>query len=172
MRRTLEVLGLVVLGILYWITYAALYGAERLPGRVPTHFDISGQPNAWGSPQILWLLPAVGTGLYLLMTGLAALRFTRYNLPVNVTGANLPYIQDQTAMMVAWIKLETLGLLVYIQNAIIQGARDGKFRLSPLVVPLFLVVIFTTVGWQLAVMIRGARARAAESVDGANYTRN
>ena len=171
MRKTLEVVGLGILGWLYWITYAALHGADRLPGRVPTHFDISGQPNAWGSPQILWLLPVVGTGLYLLMTALAAIRFTRFNLPVRVTETNLAFIQAETAVLVAWVKVETLGLFAYIQTAIIQGARIGTFRLSPALVPVFLAAVFGTVGWRLIGMIRGARARV-ESAEGTNYTRN
>ena len=159
MRKTLEVLGLLILGYLYWITYAALNGVDRLPLRIPTHFDITGQPNAWGSPQILWLLPAVGTGLYLLMTALAAIRFTRCNLPVRVTDANLPFIQEETAVMVAWIKVEVLALLAYIQSAIIEGARAGTFRLSPWIVPVFMVAVFATVGWRLVVIVRGARVR-------------
>ena len=163
MRKTLEVVGLGILGWLYWITYAVLHGPGGLPGRIPTHFDISGQPNAWGSPEILWLLPAVGTGLYLLMSALAAIRFTRFNLPVRVTQTNLPFIQEQTAVLVAWIKVEMLGLFAYIQQAIIDGARRGTFRLSPMVLPVFLAAIFATVGWHLAVIIRGARERADEA---------
>ena len=160
MRKTLEVVGLGLLAVLYWITYAALNGPESLPDRIPTHFDISGQPNAWGPPQVLWLLPVIGTGLYLLMTALAAIRFRRVNLPVTVTENNLPFIQEQTGRMVTWIKVELLSLFLYIQWTIIQGARMGTFRLSPLVVPVFLAVIFATVGWNLAVIIRGAQQRA------------
>lgn len=171
MRKTLEVAGLGMLAVLYWITYAALHGSERLPDRIPTHFDISGQPNAWGSPGFLWLLPVVATGIYLLMTVLGSIRFRRYNLPVAVTEANLPFIQEQTILMVAWIKCEMLCLFAYLQWSIIQSARDGAFRLSPLLIPVFLVVIFSTVGWQLTVMIRGAKARAG-SANSANHMQN
>ena len=171
MRKTIEVAGLMVLAFLYWITYSALNGAERLPDRIPTHFDISGQPNAWGSPNFLWLLPVIGTGLYLLMTALASIRFRSYNLPVRVTEANLPFIQDQTAVMVAWIKFEVLSLFTYIQWAIISGARVGEFHLSPAMIPVFLVVVFGTVGWHLAAIIRGARART-ESPDAINHIQN
>jgi uncharacterized membrane protein len=160
MRKTLEVVGLGLLAILYWITYAALHGPERLPDRIPTHFDVSGQPNGWGSPQVLWLLPIIGTCLYLLMTALAAMRFRRVNLPVTVTENNLPFIQEQTGLMVTWIKVEVLCLFLYIQWAIIRGAQTGAFRLSPLMVPLFLVVVLATVGCSLAVIIRGAREHA------------
>ena len=28
----------------------------HLPARIPTHFDMAGQPNGWGSPHTLWVL--------------------------------------------------------------------------------------------------------------------
>ena len=171
MRKTLEVVGLGMLAVLYWITYSALNGPGKLPDRIPTHFDISGQPNGWGPPGFLWFLPLVAAGLYMLLTALGSIRYRRYNLPVAVTEANLPFIQEQTILMVAWIKCEILCLFVYLQWAIIQSAHDGSFRLSPLLIPVSLVVIFSTVGWRLTTMIRGARVRA-ESVDSAGHMQN
>lgn len=167
MRKIMEVAGLMVLGFLYWITYSGLNGAESLPDRIPTHYDISGRPNAWGSPELLWLLPAIGTGLYLLMTVLAGVRFRRYNLPVQVTEANLPFIQAKTAEMVACIKFEILGLFTYIQWSMMQGARTSQFYLSPFMIPVFLVAVFGAAGWYLAAIIRGAKARN-ESLDSLN----
>jgi uncharacterized membrane protein len=163
MRKTLEVAGLGLLAVLFWISYSALNGPEPLPDRIPTHFNIAGQPNAWGSRDFLWFLPCVAAGLYLLLTVLGNIRFRRYNLPVSVTEANLPFIQDQTMVMVTWIKCEILCLMTYLQWSIVQSARNGTFRLSPLLIPIFLVVIFVTVGWQLTTMIRGAKARAESS---------
>ncbi len=166
MRKTLEAICLGLLAVLFWFTYSALNGPERLPDRIPTHFDISGQPNAWGSPGFLWFLPAIATGVYLLLTVLGNIRFRRYNLPVRVTEANLPFIQDQTIVMVAWIKSELLCLFVYLQWSILKSARNGAFRLSPILIPVFLVVIFSTVGWNLTELIRGARERAESSDPG------
>jgi uncharacterized membrane protein len=160
MRKTLEVVGLAMLAVLYWITYTALNGSAKLPDRVPTHFDVSGQPNGWGSTSFLWLLPIVATGIYLLMTVLGNIRFRRYNLPVRVTEVNLPFIQERTAVMVCWIKVELLCLFTYLQSSIIEGARTASFRLSPLFLPVFLAVVFLTAGWHLVTMIRGARERA------------
>jgi hypothetical protein len=88
-----------------------------------------------------------------------------------VTEANLPFIQQQTALMVVWIKCELLCLFAYLQWSIIQSARNGTFRISPLLIPVFLVAIFSTVGWRLTTMIRGAKARA-ESVDPGNPIQN
>jgi uncharacterized membrane protein len=159
----MEVACLGLLAVLFWISYAALNGPESLPDRIPTHFNIAGQPNAWGSRDFLWFLPCVAAGLYLLLTVLGNIRFRRYNLPVPVTEANLPFIQDQTMVMVAWIKCEVLCLMTYLQWSIVQSARNGTFRLSPLLIPIFLVVIFMTVGSRLTTMIRGAKERAESS---------
>jgi uncharacterized membrane protein len=171
MRKTMEAVCLGMLAILYWMTYAALNGAERLPDRIPTHFDISGQPNAWGSLGFLWFLPAIAVGIYLLLTVLGSIRYRRYNLPIAVTEANLPFIQEQTILLVAWIKCEMLCLFAYLQWSIIQSARNGAFRLSPLLIPVFLAVIFSTVGWRLTAMIRGAKART-ESGDRVDHVQN
>lgn len=165
MRKTIEVLGLMVLGYLHWLTYSALHGTDPLPNRIPTHFDISGQPNAWGPPQTLWILPVIGLGLYVLLTALASIRFPRYNLPVRVTQANLPYIQQKTSEMVAWIKTEMLCLFVYIQSAIIHSAGINEFRLSPAIVPVFMAAVLATVGIYLFAMIRGARMRVLGAGD-------
>lgn len=171
MRKTMEGVGLVLLAVLFWLTYSALNGPEKLPDRIPTHFDISGQPNGWGPAGVLWLLPIVAAGIYLLMTVLGSIQFRRYNLPVPVTETNLPFIQKQTSEMVAWIKCELLCLFGYLQWSIIQSARSSEFRLSPLLIPLFLLVIFSTVGWYLTAIIRGARARA-ESSDSVKHMGN
>ena len=171
MRKTMEGVGLVYAGSPF---LAYLFGTQwtgETARQIPTHFDISGQPNGWGPAGVLWLLPIVAAGIYLLMTVLGSIQFRRYNLPVPVTEANLPFIQKQTSEMVAWIKCELLCLFGYLQWSIIQSARSSEFRLSPLLIPLFLLVIFSTVGWYLTAIIRGARARA-ESSDSVKHMGN
>jgi uncharacterized membrane protein len=160
MRKTIGALALFMLGYLVLITYWALNGRDHLPERVPTHFDISGRPNAWGSPAILWILPAVGAGLYLLFTALASIQPGTFKLPVRVTEVNLSFIQEKTSEMAATIRTEIMCLFVYLQSGIIHGARIGEFRLSPATVPVFMVVIFATLGIYAVVIIRGARERA------------
>jgi uncharacterized membrane protein len=158
MRKTLELVGLGMLAVLYWITWAAMNGPAHLPDRVPTHFDISGNPNAWGPPRILLLLPIVATGVYLLITVLAVLPATRINLPVRVTPVNLPFIRQQTLNMIGWIKVEMICLFTYVQWSIIQAARSKEFHMSPLMIPMFLVCVFGTVGAYLVIIVKGAKA--------------
>jgi uncharacterized membrane protein len=159
MRKSVEVVGLGMLIVLYYMTWSALSGPDHLPERIPTHFDISGNPNGWGSPAILMFLPAIATGLYLLMTVLGVVRMQSYNLPVRVTTANLPFIREQTGVMVSWLKLEFVCLFTYVQRAMIQAARRGEFPFSPQMIFVFLIVVSATVGWHLVVILRGAKSR-------------
>jgi len=160
MRKTLELVGLGMLAVLYWITWAAVSGPDKLPDRIPTHFNSAGIPNAWGPPNTLWLVPVVAAGVYLLITAIAAVPVTRVNLPVRVTPVNLAFIQEQTRNMIGWIKVELIGLFLYVQWTIIHAARDSQIRISPLMIPALLVCVFGTVGVHLVVIIIGARERA------------
>jgi uncharacterized membrane protein len=49
-----------------WIFAAAVY--PRLPGRIPVHWNIHGQPDRWGGPASAFLFPAVATALALLIS--------------------------------------------------------------------------------------------------------
>jgi len=57
-----------------------------------------------------------------------------------------------------------------LQNSRFLRARKGSFRFSPLALPVFLVVIFSTFGWNLVALIRGAQVRA-RSTDAGKYAR-
>ncbi|HXH48691.1 MAG TPA: DUF1648 domain-containing protein [Terriglobia bacterium] len=43
----------------------------RLPARIPTHFNMSGEPNGWGPPHMLWLLLAFQVLLAVLMLSIS-----------------------------------------------------------------------------------------------------
>lgn len=155
MRKTLELAGLIALGLLAWITYASLYGPNRLPDRVPTHFDAAGNANAWGSPSGMVIMPVIAGGLYLFMTVVA--RFpSAFNYPVRVTPANLPRLQAIALNMIAWIKLELVCLFAVLQWVFVQSARSGEGHLFPRVLPVFLVVIFGTVALHIVALFRAA----------------
>ena len=95
MRKALEFLGLAALAVLIWITWSALQGPNRLPDHVPTHFDASGTPNAWGSPSGMILMPVLAGALYLVMS--VVTRFPdAFHYPVRVTPQNIARLQAVT----------------------------------------------------------------------------
>jgi len=57
MRKALEVIGAAALAAMFWMTWSALTGPNHLRDKIPTHFDVAGRPNAWGSSITLFLLP-------------------------------------------------------------------------------------------------------------------
>jgi hypothetical protein len=157
MRKILEALSLSALALLAWITFRALHGPAPLPQRIPTHFRFDGQPDAWGSQAALWLLPAVAVGLYLFIS-LVALFPGSFNYPVRVTPANRPRLQALTLQMISWIKFELASTFLYIQWSIIESVRAGRGAQGPVLVPLFLVAVFATVGVFVFAIVRAARA--------------
>jgi uncharacterized membrane protein len=157
MRKTLETIALGALAFLFWITYQALYGSEPLPDRIPTHFNLAGQPDGWGSPSSLMLLPIVAASLYLLIT-LGGLFPPRFKAPIRETPENRAQLVALTHQMLAWFKMDLVCLFVWIQWSILDGVRSGRSRLSPAILPVFLIAIFGALGWHLAAMIRASRA--------------
>jgi uncharacterized membrane protein len=155
MRKTLEILALVAFAVLCWLTWAALYGPSRLPDRVPTHFNAAGQADAWGAPAGMILLPAVAAALYLLMSIVA--RFPgAFHYPVRATRLNIIRLESIALAMIAWLKLELMCLFALLQWAFIQAARSGSGRIFPMILPLFIVAIFGTIGWCFVAMFRAA----------------
>ncbi|MDE3187148.1 MAG: DUF1648 domain-containing protein [Acidobacteriota bacterium] len=159
MRKSLEAIALVALALLVWITYDALTGPNRLPDRIPTHFDAAGNANGWGSPAAMILLPIVAIGLYFAMS-VTALFPGAFHYPVRATRMSLPRLQDITLDMMSWLKAELSGFFAILQWAIIRAARSGQGSLFALLVPALLVVVFSTIGWHFVAILRAAKAAA------------
>lgn len=158
MRKTLEIIALLLLFFLWAVTANATLGRNALPSRIPTHFNLAGQPDGWGTPAMLWMLPAIGTGVYLLMSLVA--RFpASFNFPMRVPPGARRQLEAITLNLIAWLKAEVLCLLAWIQYGTIRIVRQGEGRLSPVCVPLLLVAVFGTIAWHFAAMQRTARAQ-------------
>ena len=156
MRKNLEAVCLGALAVMAWITYQAFHGPNSLPDRIPTHFDLAGNPNGWGSPRTLLLLPVVALGIYLIIT-VVALFPSAFNYPVRVTASNRARLEELALGMIAWLKVELLCFFTMLQWVIIQAVRNGRGTLSPWVMPPALLVIFGTVGWYIVCMFRASR---------------
>jgi uncharacterized membrane protein len=159
LRRILEIVALAALVALIVTTGMVLAGPYRLPDRIPTHFDLAGRADGWGTPPMLLALPAVAVVLYLLITLVA--RFPGvFHYPVRVTAANRAQLEALALDMIVWLKAELMVLFGWIQAATIEAARSGHNRLSPWLVPAALAAIFLTIGWHFAAMMRAGKSRA------------
>lgn len=156
MRKFLEMITLAALGILISVTVRALVGAESLPARIPTHFDLAGNPNRWGSPTMLLMMPGAAISIYLLLT-VVTKSPSAFNYPVRVTVANRLRLQALALDMIAWLKMEMICLFTWIQWATIHAARHPEEGAPASMMPVALVAVFTTITCYIAAMFRVAK---------------
>jgi uncharacterized membrane protein len=157
MRKTLDAIALVLLVFMWAITVNAVLGPGRLPDRIPTHFNLAGQPDGWGTPAMLWVMPVIATVIALLISLVArypsAFNFSMRALP----GARLK-LESIALNMLSWLRVEVVCLFAWLQYETIHIVRLGQGRLSPAFMPFVLLAVFGTIGWHIAQMRRAARA--------------
>jgi len=105
----------VLLLILPW------YYFNDLPAEIPRHFDIEGQPDAYGSRSSIWLVTAIAIGLYVALEFLAK-KLEIFNYPVKITAVNAQR-QYRLAQRLVWtINLIIALIFLYLQIAVIRIA--------------------------------------------------
>jgi hypothetical protein len=155
MRKLLHILSLIALAFLLWVTWDSIYGPNRLADRIPTHFGLNGQADAWGQPKMLLLFPAMAVFLYVMMTLVG--RFPgAFNYPVRVTAQNRPRLQRIAQNMIAWLTTETVSLFAALQYFIVQAVRTEHNSLPPGLMIVAIVIIFFTMAIHIAAMRRAA----------------
>ena len=156
MRKLLETVSLAGLAVMAWITYAALHGPEPLPDRIPMHFDAAGNANGWGPPSSLSLLPVVAAALYLLITVISLLP-TGIECAVKLTVESRERMQALIRQMLAWFKVELVGLFLLIQWLILTGIREGTNKIPAIRPQFFLILFLGTMGWYFVAVFRAMR---------------
>jgi len=129
------------------IAYIALTWSE-LPATLPTHFDIAGRPNAWGSRASILFLPCVTLVLY---AGLGILqRFPwvyNYAVAIGPDNAEAQYrlairllraLKTVLAATFGWIDYATIRAAVAATGG--QDKADGV-GLGPFMLPAFLAIM-------------------------------
>jgi uncharacterized membrane protein len=158
MRKTAELLSLAALAALALITINLYFGPHSLPAAIPTHFDGAGNPNRWDSRHALLLLPILAGGLYLLLTVIS--RFPElFNYPVTVTELNRAQLEEVTLNLLAWVKVEAILFLVWIESAWVQAIRHPGNVMRPYPVFVFGAALFATIIGFIVAMFRAARAQ-------------
>jgi uncharacterized membrane protein len=161
MRKILEFVSLAALAVIVWITAEAFVGPHRLTGRIPVHFNAAGQPDRWGSPASFLAVPILALVLYVLMTVVARYP-SAFNFPVRVSPANRRQLEALALQMISWLKAEVLCLFAGVQAMTVTSARGGEAHLSLWFMPITLVVVFATIGWYVAGMLKAGKRLGAK----------
>jgi len=118
-----------------------------LPQRIPTHYNLSGQPDKWGSKDSVWLLPVVGANLYLLLSALSRLKGT-LNVPLGVclpAYVDSPEAQAETRQFLTAVKMMLVTVFAFITWRRVDAPDQGLGRAFVpllLLLPLAVAVIY------------------------------
>jgi uncharacterized membrane protein len=133
----------------------AIWGWLILPAIVPTHFGISGQPDAYGRKGTLLILPVIFLLSYGLLTFLERFPHT-YNYPIAITEENAPRQYQLARMLLIWLKLELLAAGIILQWSIIQSATNRNSSSMLYFTFLLPILLLATV---IIYMIKARRER-------------
>lgn len=128
-----------ILLILHWGFVSVHYW--ELPSVIPIHFDVNGEADSYGIRAMLWLLPAINTILFTVLTVLSRYP-NRLNYPVSLTPSNTPalYRLGTNILQSLQLSITILFSLITWQTArIAMGYSDG---LGSWMLPLVLSLIF------------------------------
>ena len=118
---------------------------SALPDQVPSHFGISGQPDSWSGKGTLIILPAVSVFLYALLTLVS--RIPQYaNYIVEITADNAERQYRLARNMISILKAEIIWVFTLINWAAIGVALERCRGLGVMFLPIFLTIIFGTIG--------------------------
>ncbi|MGD0347037.1 MAG: DUF1648 domain-containing protein [Terracidiphilus sp.] len=157
MRKLLGVVGIATLGLLFLATGIAVYGTNPLPERIPTHFDLSGHPDGYSSSTFIVIVPFVALVLYGLIT-IVARYPTLTHYPVEVTPENRSRLEHLALGMMAWLKVEMVGIFACIQITLIHAANHPEEVVSLLGLWIMLGTVIVTVIYYVVAMLLAVRS--------------
>jgi uncharacterized membrane protein len=154
--RAERIMQIAATGAIMTLLAYAVYVWPELPATVPTHFGLSGSPDAWGSRTSLLVLPAMAAVLFMFLTFLERVPHT-YNYPIEVTVVNAPIVYALGRRLVLSVKLILVATFGLIFRTSAQVALGQATALPGWFLP---AVLGSTAGVILVALVRMSRARA------------
>lgn len=152
MEQWCETLSWLCLLLIFFIT--ARHYAD-LPAQIPTHTNLRGEVDGWGSRQTVWLLPLTSLFIFGLLS--LALKFPKmFNYPVRITPENAQRQFNLARTFLRVIKSAVLLLFLILQWYIIALATGkGNLFSEPLLMPVVLLAFAAVpVGWYIVLALR------------------
>lgn len=136
---TLEYTGLLFLAVLWALS---VYVFMNSPVNVPTHFNFSGKVDGYGSRQTIFILPVLGTVLFIGLTQLNKYPH-RFNYMTEITEKNALRQYTLATRMLRYLKLAipaVFSIIVLVTYLTSLGAAKGLgFWLVSVIVLIFLI---------------------------------
>lgn len=124
--------------IFFWAyTY---YLISAFPEIIPTHFNLAGEPDSFGSKNTSYLLPAVATIIFILLTVINR-NPERFNYPFPVNESNAKHQYRLAANFIRILRLSIVIIFLLILHFTGRSAR-GVSEFQNMLLPAVLLMTF------------------------------
>ena len=116
---------------------------KLLPEIIPSHFDFTGKVDKSASKLMLWVLPILSLGVYLLLITVNKYPHS-HNYRVKITKENAEREYVRSIELGAYINLVTTVLLLIVSLTIIVTAFNSNSNIGTFLIPitvLYLIII-------------------------------
>lgn len=135
-----------------------LIAMNYLPATIPTHFDVAGKPDGYGSKMIILLLPGITLGMNLLLALICRLPAYKYNYTITITRENAERQYRMSKTFISLIRLLVVLMLTFLNMFVLYSTFRGG--LNPIV--MFAVISIMPVAMLGAVIVYFVKAMNAE----------
>lgn len=121
--------------LLMWIYIILEY--SQLPDVIASHFNSKGIADDYNSKIIIWIIPSIATGIYILL-----FIINRYphihNYMVNITIENAYKNYKFSTRILRIVNLFTVSLMMYVAYFIVESAKEVQITMSNLLLPIII----------------------------------
>lgn len=129
---------------LLFIWVFTLISYSRLPEIIPTHFDIKGHANGYGSKMTIWIVPAI---LAVIVAGISILNkypdIFNYLKPITPDNAQKQYLL--ATRLLRYLKLAVVIIFGLITVSTVSTATTQKNGIGIWVLPVSLIFLFVPI---------------------------
>lgn len=136
--KIVEIIGWLTLVILWNVT---LWSYSNLPDTIPIHYNIAGQVDNYGSKVTIFILPIMGTILFIGMTILNMYPHI-FNYPTKITIDNAARQYSNATRMFRYLKFTILLIFSFIVFKTLQITKGESQGLEVWFLPITLGLIF------------------------------
>ncbi len=104
-----------------WMFLYLIFHWQSLPDRIPTHFGISGEADAWGGKNFLWFMPFFSGAMFLLMAVVTHFPAC-WNVSASVNDRNRNFVYRQTKNMLCALNFSITLMSFYIQLCTVKAS--------------------------------------------------
>ena len=134
----LFVIGLFVLPLFHY---------QELPDQIPSHFDANGKADAYSSKASIWILPIIGTAIFLLLYFLSTAKLFRINAGRKLSPEEEAHKVLQGKKILHALKLIIPASFIYIVYKTIQTALGKSDGLGTAFLIVFLTLVFCVIAY-------------------------